>query len=184
MKNSPQTITTRFDKNNWILLGLENLSKHPFKALTVDKLCKNAEKTKGSFYFHFKNIDDYLEVLAQYWLEEYTDKITRKQVRNTQRLDLLNLLAGRLDLDLEVGIRNLALKNQFVQKTVKIADQSRVQWLSQLYVTSGHYNKEQAAALASIEIAAFTGFKLVNPDMKPAEARDLYKKFLELTNRI
>jgi len=66
---------------------------------------------------------------------------------------------------------------------VQKADKSRVEWLSALYVNSGLYNQKQATALASIEIAAFTGFKLINPDMKPREARDLYENFLKLTNR-
>lgn len=183
MKNSKHKKSVRFNKKSWLLLGLEQLSKKPFEQLTIDELCKNAEKTKGSFYFHFKNIDDYLEGIAHYWREEYTHKITNKPPQNTQRLDLLNHLAARLDQNLEVGIRNLALKNEIVQKTVKKADQTRVKWLSTLYMNSGHYNEEQSTALATIEIAAFTGFKLLNPDMKPTEARDLYKNFLKLTNR-
>jgi len=183
MKDSTQKKPRRFDKNRWLLLGVEQLSKKPSEQLTLDELCKSAEKTKGSFYFHFKNIDDYLESIVHYWREQYTDKIIQKQVQNTQRLDLLNQLTARLDLDLEVGIRNLALKNETVQKTVKKADQARVKWLSALYVSSGHYNEEQASALAAIEIAAFIGFKLINPDMKPTEARGLYENFLKLTNR-
>lgn len=183
MKKTPQKTTKRFDKNNWLMLGLEHLSNQHSTPITIDELCKSAEKTKGSFYFHFKNIDAYLEELSQYWLEEYTKKIIQKPMQNTQRLDLLNQLAGRLNLDLEVGIRNLAFKNEGVQKTVQKADELRVQWLSALYVNTNQYKKEEADALASIEIAAFTGFKLINPDMQPSEARILYESFLRLTNR-
>ena len=183
MKNSPQQKTKRFDKNSWLLLGLEYLIQQYSEPITIDELCKSAGKTKGSFYFHFKNIDEYLESLAQYWLNEFTEKIIQKPMQKTQRLDLLNQLTARLDLDLEVGIRNLALKNENVQKRVNKADQSRIQWLSALYKNSGYYNEEQANALAAIEIAAFTGFKLISPDMKPVEARNLYENFLKLTNR-
>lgn len=183
MTTSPHQNSKRFDKKNWLLLGVEFLSNQPSQQLTIDELCKNASKTKGSFYFHFKNIDEYCENLTAYWLEEYTVRITQKPIQKTKRLDLLNLLAARLDLNLEVGIRNLAFNNETVQKIVQKADKSRVKWLSALYVNSGLYNQEQATALASIEIAAFTGFKLINPDMKPSEARDLYENFLKLTNR-
>lgn len=165
------------------MLGLEHLSNQPSAQITIEILCKDAEKTKGSFYFHFKNIDAYLEGLAQYWLKEYTLKITQKPMQNIQRLDLLNQLVGRLDLDLEVGIRNLALKNETVKKTVQKADQLRIQWLSALYINAINYEKEQAEALATIEISAFIGFKLINPEMKPDEARNLYENFLKLTNR-
>lgn len=180
---SNQKPTKRFDKNSWLMLGLNHLNTQPDEQITIEIICKNAEKTKGSFYFHFKNIDTYLESLAQHWFKEYTQQITQKPMQNTQRLDLLNQLAGRIDINLEVGIRNLALKNEKVQKTVQKADQLRTQWLSELYVKTGKYEKDQADALATIEIAAFTGFKLINPDMKPSEARDLYENFLKLTNR-
>lgn len=183
MKNSTRQTTKRFDKNSWLVLGLEHLSHQSSEQITIDELCKSAGKTKGSFYFHFKNIDEYLEGLAQYWFKEFTEKIIQKPMQKPQRLDLLNQLAARLDLDLEVGIRNLALKNENVQKTVHKADQSRIQWLSALYKNSGYYDEEQSTALAAIEIATFTGFKLINPDMKPAEARNLYENFLKLTNR-
>jgi AcrR family transcriptional regulator len=184
MRKASHQTTKRFDKKSWLTLGLEHLSKQSNEQITIEILCKNADKTKGSFYFHFKNIDVYLERLTQYWFEEYTQKITQKPIQNMQRLDLLNQLVGRLDLNLEVGIRNLALKNETVQKTVRKADRYRIKWLSTLYVNTGKYEEAQAEALATIEIAAFTGFKLINPDMKPAEARNLYESFLKLTNRV
>lgn len=183
MQESAQKNSKRFDRTSWLMLGLEHLSTQPAEQVTIEILCKNADKTKGSFYFHFKNIDGYLESLAQYWFKEYTQQITEKPIQNMRRLDLLNQLVGRLDLGLEIGIRNLALKNETVQKTVQKADQLRIQWLSALYVNTGKYKEDQADALATIEIAAFTGFKLINPDMKPNEARNLYENFLRLTNR-
>ena len=184
MRKASHQTTKRFDKKSWLTLGLEHLSKQSNEQITIEILCKNADKTKGSFYFHFKNIDVYLERLTQYWFEEYTQKITQKPIQNMQRLDLLNQLVGRLDLNLEVGIRNLALKNETVQKTVRKADRYRIEWLSALYVNTGKYEEARAEALATIEIAAFTGFKLINPGMKPAEARNLYESFLKLTNRV
>jgi len=173
----------RFDKNSWIDLGIKALSTDGPDSLTIDELCKKASKTKGSFYFHFKTIDDYLEALTQNWFEVYTIKITASPMPNTQRLDLMNQLVARLDLDLETGIRNLAARNRIVQKIATKADQTRIDWLTQLYVNSGKYNKDEAKALAQIEIAAFTGFRLIKPDMPPKEARELYEHFLKFTTR-
>ena len=174
----------RFDENNWIRLGLERLSSQGAENLTIDKLCNYAGKTKGSFYFHFKNIDEYLEALVRFWFEEFTQKITSRPSPQTDRLDLLNQLAGRIDLNLETGIRSLALKNHKIRKIVTKADQSRLEWLTGLYLNSGQYDVDTAKALASIEIAAFAGFRLINPEMKPTEARELYQNFLKLTNRV
>jgi len=173
----------RFDENNWITLGLERLSQDSVENLTIDKLCNFAGKTKGSFYFHFKNIDEYLEALVKFWFKEFTHKVTSRPSPQTDRLDLLNQLAARIDLNLETGIRSLALKNNKIRKIVTKADNARLKWLTGLYMNSGHYDADTAKALASIEIAAFTGFRLINPEMKPIEARELYQNFLKLTGR-
>ena len=173
----------RFDKNSWITLGLKNLSQHEYMDITIDQLCASAGKTKGSFYFHFSTIDEYLEALTWFWLNEYTTKITSRSTSNSTRLDLLNQLAARLDLNLETSIRKLAIKNSAVQKIVTQADQLRIKWLAELYINSGNYSKSEAFNLASIEIAAFTGFRLISPDMKPGDAKNLYESFLKLTNR-
>ena len=173
----------RFDKNSWIMLGLTNLSQHEHVDITIDQLCESAGKTKGSFYFHFTTIDEYLEALAHFWLNQYTAKIISRQTSNSARLDLLNQLAARLDLNLETSIRKLALRNSTVQKIVTQADQLRIKWLAELYTNSGNYSQSEAINLASIEIAAFTGFRLINPDMKPGDAKNLYESFLKLTNR-
>lgn len=173
----------RFNKNDWISLGLQALSTNGAGALTIEELCEKAIKTKGSFYFHFKTIEEFLISLTHEWLDTYTTKITQTTNTQSQKLDFLNQLAARIDLDLETGIRQLASRNEQVQEIVKQADDTRIKWLAELYSNSGSYNKSDALALANIEIAAFTGFKLIKPDMQPSEARDFYDSFLKLTSR-
>ena len=177
-------LPSRFTRNDWLDLGITLLKQYGADALVVENLCESAGKTRGSFYFHFQNIEDYLSALAELWLNEFTTKITaRGETPPPGRTDLLNQLAARLDLDLESGIRQLAMRNTNVAEIVTSADQSRVAWLSRLYGNCGEYNDNQAAALARIEYAAFTGFSLIDPDLSPAGARSLYEHFLELTNR-
>lgn len=172
----------RFSKNDWVLLGLKVLASSGAEAVTIDNLCKNAKKTKGSFYFHFDSIESFLISVTTEWKEAYTSKITQNDTQSN-RLDLLNQLAARIDLDLETGIRQLALQHDQVQEVVMQADNERIEWLARLYEKSGKYDKDTALSLATIEIAAFTGFKLIKPDMQPQQARELYESFLKLTSR-
>lgn len=173
----------RFTKQNWIDLGLEVLGRDGPDALTVEELCNAAGKTRGSFYFHFETIEAYLIALTEAWHNEYTVAITELPLSSSDRLDLLNLLVARLNLPLESGIRQLAQRQQVVQDSVVNSDETRINWLSGLYYSTGQYSAEEADSLARIEYAAFTGFKLIAPDMKPAEARDLYNAFLKFTDR-
>lgn len=183
LKESSQMKSPRFKKHDWIVLGLNALSTHGADALTIDELCERAAKTKGSFYFHFSTIEEFLVSLTNEWFETYTVKITQANTAQGQRLDFLNQLAARIDLELEAGIRQLASRNEQVEEIVRNADETRINWLAGLYESSGKYNKSDALALANIEIAAFTGFKLIKPDMKPIEARNFYNSFLRLTSR-
>ncbi|MGI9352746.1 MAG: TetR/AcrR family transcriptional regulator [Rhizobiaceae bacterium] len=173
----------RFSRSTWIDLGLSELREVGPPALTIDHLCGKADKTRGSFYFHFESIENYLTALAWEWHDQFTSQVISASQTNTSRLDLLNTLAVRLDLNLEAGIRQLALVNDAVSEVVTDVDRERVSWLAKLYQNSGKYNADQATALARIEYAAFTGFKLVEPDMTPAEAREIYSAFLEFTDR-
>jgi AcrR family transcriptional regulator len=173
----------RFKKNDWILLGLNALAVDGADAITIDNLCERAAKTKGSFYFHFSTIEEYLIDLTNEWVDAYTTKITHITNANSERMDFLNQLAARIDLELEAGIRQLAARNEHVQESVRQADETRINWLADLYNITGKYSKSDAFALANIEIAAFTGFKMIKPDMKPKEARDFYTSFLKLTSR-
>ena len=174
---------SRFGKEDWIKLGFEILAQNGAQFLTIDNLCQSASKTKGSFYFHFQTIEEYLIALAQLWYKAYTLDITKRKSTNNRRLDLLNQLVARLDIPLETAIRALAARNSKVRLIVAKADEERVEWLANLYQETGHYDQEQSQALASIEIAAFTGFRMIKPDMKPEETRIFYENFLKLTRR-
>ena len=173
----------RFTRDTWIALGLSELKGQGPSALTIDKLCDTADKTRGSFYFHFEAIEAFLAALAHDWHERFTTQIIATSTANTNRLDLLNMLVGRLDLELEAGIRQLTLLNGTVAEIVAEADHERLSWLAELYENSGSYTADQALAMARIEYAAFTGFKLIDPDMSPVQARKLYDDFLKFTGR-
>ena len=175
---------SRFTRKDWLDLGITLLKQYGADALVVENLCESAGKTRGSFYFHFQNIEDYLSALAELWMNEFTTKITaRGETPPPGRTDLLNQLAARLDLDLESGIRQLAMRNTSVAEIVASADRRRIQWLARLYVNCGEYSNDQAIALARIEYAAFSGFSLIDPNLTPADARTLYEHFLTLTDR-
>ncbi|MEM9332766.1 MAG: TetR/AcrR family transcriptional regulator [Pseudomonadota bacterium] len=174
----------RFAKSDWIEQGLEALTENGPDALTVERLCLSADKTRGSFYFHFENIEAFMADLVNAWKTQFTTEIINRPHIRAQRADLLNQLAARLDLDLEVGVRNLALRHSALQPIISEADQMRIDWLANLYVRVADYDEDKARALAKIEYASFIGFKIINPDLKPSEAKILYDAFLKLTNRV
>lgn len=176
----------RFTRARWLVLALEALASGGLETLTIDALCARAEKTRGSFYFHFSSIDVFLLALADHWRVEFTEKVierSKARVAPRDRLDLLNELAMSLDPRAEQGMRRLAATSSAISQVCQAVDLRRTRYLAELYTASERFSAEHAHALARVEYAAFVGFQIVSPDASPADMRDLYRSFIALTGR-
>lgn len=173
----------RFTRQDWLMLGLKVLRQEGPGGLTVEEICNHAQKTRGSFYFHFENVEAFHVALVTVWKAEFTDKLAMTTPKRTGSNDLLNQLAVRVDPRLETGIRQLALLHPSVRETVQAADEARVTWLSRLYEESGAYTRSEAQDLARLEYAAFIGFRLLEPELTDARSKELYDAFLRFTDR-
>ena len=63
-------------KAEWLEAGLEALSAGGVAALTVEGLAKSLGIAKAGFYWHFKDRDDMLRQLLDYWVHEITEVIS------------------------------------------------------------------------------------------------------------
>jgi len=176
----------RFQRKNWLELSFKIIRSDPSLRLTIDLLCKQANKTRGSFYFHFKNMEAYFNALAEHWFEEFTlELIRRSEQRATpaEKLDHLNTLAFQLDPRIEQGMRALATREKCIRNICTIVDKKRLEYLVKLYLDSGKYSNDDATALATIEYAAMVGFQQIRPDASPKGAALMYQSFLKFTGR-
>ena len=62
----------RKTKQDWLVAGLTLLGSTGSPDLTIDQLTDYLGVTKGSFYHHFKNYQDYVEQMLTFWGEHYT----------------------------------------------------------------------------------------------------------------
>ncbi len=61
-------------KKDWIKTGIEALRVHGSSALKADRLAKELGISRGSFYWHFRDLRDYLELTLQFWEESAVDQ--------------------------------------------------------------------------------------------------------------
>jgi AcrR family transcriptional regulator len=91
---------------DWLKAARVALLKGGVEAVRVEKLARDLQVTKGSFYWHFKDREELLDLLLREWEEELaTDIIPRLKGcrgRNALRL-LLRLMVKRVPLG-EAGI--------------------------------------------------------------------------------
>lgn len=176
----------RFQQKDWLNLGFKMIRTDPSLRLTIDLLCESAKKTKGSFYFHFKNMESYFIALAEHWFEEFTLELIRRSEQKSatdEKLDHLNTLAVQLDPRIEQGMRALAAREKCIRNICATVDIKRLEYLIKLYLDSGRYSENEAVALATIEYAAMVGYQQIRPDASPKNAAAMYQNFLKFTGR-
>ena len=69
----PNVKKTRISRDQWLVKGLEIFSTSGAEALRVEKLAKSLDVAKSGFYWHFRDRQDFLTQLLNYWAHEYTE---------------------------------------------------------------------------------------------------------------
>ncbi len=157
----------RLTREDWLETGLKLLSDLGEQALTLEKLCQATSRTKGSFYHHFQDRDDFVKALLEYWRSKYTDRIIiavdRLKDPIAQRREL-DRLAANVDNRLEQVMRNWSGVDERVRQTIKQVDDKRNEYLTNLNGKSAQIDSKRASELAIVEYAAFLGLQYLLPD--------------------
>lgn len=142
----------------WIEAGLQRLTEHGRQALTVDGLCRDTGKTKGSFYHHFSGITDFVHRLLLAWQKAHTQDLIdlTEGLAPEQALSRLQALAGNLPFERENAFRSWARHDPDVAGVVTQVDQMRAGYLQRLYQAGGQ-SPQQAEGRAWLEYATFLG---------------------------
>ena len=102
----------------------------------IETLAKALGISKSGFYWHFKNRDELLDCLLDFWMHEVTEVITE----NTELLALDPMTRLRrtaeiiLDYHLvryELGIRQWALKNEKAAEVVALVNKRRMDFIGE-----------------------------------------------------
>ena len=58
---------TRVSVDDWVAAGLAIMTADGVGGVKIHRLCDRLGVTKGSFYWHFRDLDEYLGAVAQQW---------------------------------------------------------------------------------------------------------------------
>ena len=56
--------TTRLSASDWVDVGFAFLGEEGIQGIKIDRMAERLGVTKGSFYWHFKDLDDFLQAVA------------------------------------------------------------------------------------------------------------------------
>lgn len=133
-------MTMKLTKQYWLIFSLKQLARTGHSQLTANSLASKLGVSRGSFYWHFKNVRDFEEALLEKWAELSTEKVIQDLeplVSPRQRLSALMTRTMRSNLDLERAIRSWAISDRLVAATVKSVDVRRVAYIDDILISMG-----------------------------------------------
>ncbi|WP_087004103.1 TetR/AcrR family transcriptional regulator [Rhizobium sullae] len=168
----------RLAKSDWIDHGLRTLAERGPNALKIGAMAEGLNVSRGSFYWHFRDVADFRTQLLQHWRDWTTQRVIRELEADLDEPDRLRSLVssafagepgnGRTIRSLDKAVRAWAIDSDEVAAVVASVDADRVAYIARLLVESG-VESEKAAYRASFLYWAYLGQPIaMNPDFSSA----------------
>ncbi len=184
MATSDRPANSRLAVNDWVQEGFRVLAEDGLKGLTLDRLCTRLKVTKGSFYWHFTDMNAYRAALIDTWAavrdedRGYFDDLSGEPPR--QRLArMMTALVGPRHWMLERAMREWARSEPAVAAAVRASDRRVIAAVRQAFLDDG-FGPEQADIRAGATFAAGIGFLHMSGSRPGKQAAGRREKFLEI----
>ncbi|CUI51729.1 TetR/AcrR family transcriptional regulator [Cognatishimia activa] len=141
----------RLSRELWLAAGFKALTELGPVALKAEPLARRLETTKGSFYWHFKDVPEFQSAMLALWEERaYSDIVAAISVVDNpvKRLRALSDLATQGapeefgGIGAEPAIRAWARENDAVTEAMDRIDAKRMAYLNELLGEIGLTNPE------------------------------------------
>lgn len=175
-------MTEQLSINDWLDAGLKALAESGVAALKADPLAKALGVSRGSFYWHFRDVEAYHAAVLARWRDIATERIIANVEKHADAADAVEyLLRGAFAArsDLEVAIRSWATHDAAARKTVREIDQRRTSYIEAL-LKRGGIAAETARARAQILYWAFLGFELSDKPLPAKERERLIEELIRV----
>ena len=137
----------KFSREKWLELALEILIKEGNAKVRIDHLVNCLGVTKGSFYWHFKDRDDFIISLVEHWAKVSTLVVVEhvKKVQGSAEERLFELMQFIIINDLtryDIAVRAWALMEPQVAYIVRKTDKRRLDFIRNLFAEMGFEGNE------------------------------------------
>ncbi|MBI3197428.1 MAG: TetR/AcrR family transcriptional regulator [Rhodospirillales bacterium] len=163
----------RLTSRDWVNAGLKALAKTGSAALKADSLSKGLGVSRGSFYWHFADVDAFHTAVLQRWREVAYENVVR-EIHGTaeSRLDALLDRAFRADTHLERAVRSWATADPRARTMVEAVDGRRLVYIEKLLIEAG-VPPGVAQTRSRLLYWAYLGFILSSARLDQADRRRL-----------
>ncbi len=130
----------RLEKNDWLDFALTELAEKGHGALKAQTLAAGLGVTRGSFYWHFEDLDAFKRDLIARWTDRTTEELVHAVVRDGDaeaQLKGLMSRAFRSGASMERAVRAWATADAHVSQLVSAVDWRRIRFAEQLLSALG-----------------------------------------------
>ena len=155
--------TQRLTRDDWLTASAKVLALKGAEALKAEPMARHMKTTKGSFYWHFKDVPDFHTQILERW--ESAAMAAMQGVEETDSVPELRALAQAFagppqDHEAETAIRAWARAHDGAKETVARVDAARLKALQALLAEIGIGNPE----MARIIYASAIGMAVLDDD--------------------
>jgi AcrR family transcriptional regulator len=167
---------------DWLDQGLKALAEGGFTALKAEPLAKIMGVSRGSFYWHFADVEAFHRAILRHWRDVAAERIIADVEASAGKGDLLQLLLHRVfseRLALESAVRSWAAVDRAAKSAVQAIDRRRLSYVESLLRASG-LSADVARARAQILYWAFLGFALSDKPLPRAQQQSVLEEMLRI----
>ena len=146
---------TRLTVDDWLRTGLDILDEDGIAGLKVQRLCDRLGVTKGSFYWHFDDLDAFLSELARRWADIAVDP-------QATLLLAMRMFADTRNRNMARAMREWAQSDERARAAIRRADQLLFLRVKEAIAGLG-FDDAEAEVRAKILYYAGVGFAQVGP---------------------
>ena len=116
-------------RNDWIAAGFDALDAEGYTGISAESVARRLNVTRGSFYHHFRNREDFVRSLLTAWEDDYTVRMLAYAADGRSAGDTLTRylrIATEKQPGREVAIRAWALHDPLVAEFQRRVDATRL----------------------------------------------------------
>jgi AcrR family transcriptional regulator len=180
----PKPPSTRLTVEDWLQAGYTLLAEQGVRALKVESLCRQMGVTRGSFYWHFEDMNSYRAALVESWntfLEQDSQSLAQQsELPPRERLAaMMTTLVSPQHWMLERAMREWARTDPVAAANVREADRRTLRSVTKAFCDFG-FSLDDAKLRAQLTFAAGIGLLHLTGSAAQAQQAAPQERLLEL----
>jgi AcrR family transcriptional regulator len=180
----PKPPSTRLTVEDWLQAGYTLLAEQGVRALKVESLCRQMGVTRGSFYWHFEDMNSYRTALVESWntfLERDRQSLAQQsELPPRERLTaMMTTLVSPQHWMLERAMREWARTDPVAAANVREADRLTLRSVTKAFCDFG-FSLDDAKLRAQLTFAAGIGLLHLTGSAAQAQQAAPQERLLEL----